>query len=385
MMKGKNTYWHKFLLPISALLLLFVSQCKPDEKTPSTPVENWADTPYIFSNSIFRFPLLGPNVFNYPTINGVALGRQLFYETKLSGDNTQSCASCHQQKFSFSDAPNQFSTGIDGIAGKRNSMAIINLMWNEDFFWDGRRSTLEEQTLDPVRDPIEMHSNWKDAVTKLQADAKYPPMFKKAFNTDRVDSLLVAKALAQFMKTIVATESKFQKNPKLQGFSIDESEGHRLFMAEEAGDCFHCHPIGNGLFTDNSNFNPVQRFHNNGLDPAPPTGVLTGRALITGDAADNGKFKSPTLLNIELTAPYMHDGRFKTLEEVIDFYDSGVHASPTLDFNMGIKPGVNTGGREFVNGVRKLKLTPLQKKQLVAFLKTLTDHSVTTNPAFSKP
>lgn len=385
-MTGIKKTWIKFLLPILALLVLFVSQCKPDDKTPTPPIDNWADTPYVFSNAVLgRFPQLSPNLFNPPTLNGVALGRQLFYEKKLSGDNTQSCASCHKQEFSFSDAPNQFSTGIDGLKGDRNSMAIINMMWNEDFFWDARQSTLEEQALDPVRNPIEMHSNWKDAVAKLQADAKYPPLFKKAFNTENIDSLLVAKALAQFMKTITASESKFQKSPQLQGFTPDERAGKELFMSEQAGDCFHCHPTANGLFTDNNNSNPVQRFHNNGLDPAPPTGVLTGRALVTGNAADNGKFKAPTLLNIELTAPYMHDGRFKTLEEVIDFYDSGVHASPTLDFNMGIKPGINTGGREFVNGKRKLHLTAIQKKQLVAFLKTLTDLTVTTNPAFSKP
>ncbi|MGV3599515.1 MAG: cytochrome-c peroxidase [Bacteroidota bacterium] len=368
------------LITMAVGMVMLVSQCKPDEKAePGWP----GDDPYTLTlpNGFFTPPT---NLNNPLTVNGVLLGRMLFYDSALSGNNTQACASCHKQEYSFTDAPNKFSTGIDGMVGDKNSMAIINMAWNKDFFWDGRKNSLELQALDPVRNPIEMHENWTNAVAKLQAKSQYPPMFKKAFGTDRVDSMLAARALSQFMRSIVATGSKFQKSmPSLVGLTNDEKAGFGIFMAPDKGDCFHCHPTAGLLMTDNFVDNPVQRFHNNGLDWEPAAGTLTGRAKVTGNPADNGKFKAPTLLNVQLTAPYMHDGRFATLEEVVEFYNSGVKMSPTLDVNMNIK--ADSGPRRFENGVRKLGLTELEKKQLVAFLKTLTDLSVTTNPAYAKP
>lgn len=368
------------LITMAVGMVMLVSQCKPDEKAePGWP----GDDPYTLTlpNGFFTPPT---NLNNPLTVNGVLLGRMLFYDSALSGNNTQACASCHKQEYSFTDAPNKFSTGIDGMVGDKNSMAIINMAWNKDFFWDGRKNSLELQALDPVRNPIEMHESWTNAVAKLQAKSQYPPMFKKAFGTDRVDSMLAARALSQFMRSIVATGSKFQKSmPSLVGLTNDEKAGFGIFMAPDKGDCFHCHPTAGLLMTDNFVDNPVQRFHNNGLDWEPAAGTLTGRAKVTANPADNGKFKAPTLINVQLTAPYMHDGRFATLEEVVEFYNSGVKMSPTLDVNMNIK--ADSGPRRFENGVRKLGLTELEKKQLVAFLKTLTDLSVTTNPAYAKP
>lgn len=368
------------LLGMALVVMVFVSQCKPDDKTdPVWP----GDDPYTLTLPLgFFTPPSNPN--NPLTVNGVLLGRMLFYDSVLSGNNTQACASCHKQEHSFTDAPNKFSKGIDGMVGDKNSMAIINMAWNKDFFWDARRNSLESQALDPVRNPIEMHESWVNAVAKIQAKAQYPPMFKKAFGTDKVDSLLAARALSQFMRSIVATGSKFQKGmPSLVGLTSDEKAGFGIFMNPAKGDCFHCHPTSGLLMTDNFVDNPVQRLHNNGLDWEPPMGTLTGHARVSGNANDNGKFKAPTLLNIELTAPYMHDGRFATLEEVVEFYNSGVKMSPTLDVNMNVK--ADSGPRRFENGVRKLDLTDLEKRQLVAFLKTLTDLSVTTNPAYAKP
>lgn len=368
------------LLMMSLGMVVLVSQCKPDEKTePGWP----GDDPYTFTLPAGFFS--PPSDLNNPlTVNGVLLGRMLFYDSALSGNNTQACASCHKQEHSFTDAPNKFSKGIDGLEGDKNSMAIINMAWNRDFFWDARKSSLEAQALDPVRNPIEMHDTWANVVAKLQAKAQYPPMFKKAFGTDKVDSLLAARALAQFMKSIIATGSKFQKSmPSLVGLTNDEKAGFGIFMNPAKGDCFHCHPTAGLLMTDNFVDNPVQRLHNNGLDWAPPAGIFTGRAKVTGNPADNGKFKAPTLLNVQLTAPYMHDGRFATLEEVVEFYNSGVKLSPTLDVNMNLK--ADSGPRRFQDSIRKLDLTVLEKQQLVAFLKTLTDLSVTTNPAYAKP
>lgn len=370
-------------LTLAAGLVLFVSQCKPDGDDPIVE-EPYKDKAYTL-NTPAGFPVFIDNPNNPLTINGVELGRRLFYDVKLSGDNTMSCASCHKQEFSFSDAPNQFSKGIDGLVGDKNSMAIINMAWNRDFFWDGRRSSAEAQALDPVINPVEMHEIWPNAVAKIQADPQYPPLFAKAFGTEKVDSVLISRAIGQFMKTIVAGPgSRYLKDPRnLSLLTLDERKGFDVFSREDKGDCLHCHPVDERTFTDNYFDNPAQRFHNNGLNPDPQPGVLTGRAIVTGNPADNGKFKSPTLYNIELTAPYMHDGRFKTLEEVVEFYDTGVHASLTLDFNMNVKSG--TPQRFFQNGKRKLNLTAIEKQQLVAFLKTLTDPTVATNPAYAKP
>jgi cytochrome c peroxidase len=373
---------YRFLtLILSAVLVLFISQCKPENNDgPKQP--DYQDELYNLQVPRgFPPPIIDPN--NPLTVNGVVLGRKLFYDPILSGDNTQACASCHDQSTSFTDAPLRFSKGIDGFEGDKNSMALINLAWNRDFFWDGRSPSLEDQTLDPVRNPIEMHEEWKDAVAKLQAKTEYVELFKKAFGTEQVDSLLAGRAIAQFLKTIIVSQSKFQKSPNLAGFTPAERRGFDIFIREDKGDCLHCHPTDGTLFTSNYFDNPVQRFHNNGLDSEAMAGVLTGRALITKDRADNGKFKAPTLLNIELTPPYMHDGRFNTLEEVIEFYNSGVFLSSTLDPNMNIKPGANN--RIFEDGKRKLNLTQQEKDDLLAFLKTLTDPTLATNPDFSKP
>lgn len=376
-----KTIGYKFLgLILGAFLVLFISQCKPDnEKEPEPSV--YQDEAYnLVIPRAFPDPIIDPN--NPLTVNGVELGRKLFYDPILSGDNTQACVSCHDQSTSFTDAPLKFSKGIDGIEGDKNSMALINMAWNRDFFWDGRSPTLEIQVLEPVTNPIEMHEEWKDAIAKISAKNEYVELFDKAFGA-APDSLLAARALTQFLKTIIVSNSKFQKSPNLAGFTLAESRGFVVFRDEDKGDCLHCHPTDGTLFTSNYFDNPVQRFHNNGLDPEAPAGVLTGRGLVTGIRADNGKFKAPTLLNIELTAPYMHDGRFNTLEEVIEFYNSEAFLSSTLDPNMNIKPGANN--RLFENGQRKLNMTQRDKDDLLAFLKTLTDNTLATNPAYAKP
>ena len=360
---------------------LFLSQCKPDDKP--TPPEPYQDAPYTLTIPK-GFPPPVVSTDNPLTVHGVELGRKLFYDPILSGDNTQACASCHSQSTSFTDAPNKFSKGIDGLEGNKNSMAIINMAWNRDFFWDGRSTSLEKQALEPVRNPIEMHESWSNAIKKLAADPSYTTLFSKAFGTDKPDSTLAARAMAQFMKTIVVSESKFQKFLRKEVLlTTAEQRGYAIFLSEQGGDCFHCHMVYDALFTDNYVSDPVQRFHNNGLDAEPAAGVLTGRALITNDPADIGKFKTPTLLNIALTPPYMHDGRFNTLEEVVEFYNSGVHDVRNLDPNMNLKPTATN--RTFENGLRKLHLTQQQKDDLVAFLKTLTDESIATNPAYAKP
>lgn len=293
---------------------------------------------------------------NPTTVEGVRLGKKLFFDKRLSNDLTQACASCHLPSQSFDDT-NRFSVGIDGIAGTRNAMPLFNHAWNSNgkFFWDGRANGLENQALDPVTNPIEMHDTWSNVVSKLQADSDYPGLFRAAFGTSKIDSSLATKAIAQYERTLISGNSRFDKYTQREiALTSSELAGYNLFMSESGADCLHCHgDITNPLWTDNL-------FHNNGLDA---TFADNGLGDVTGNPADNGKFKTPSLRNLAFTAPYMHDGRFQTLDEVIDHYSEGLQASPTIS---PLMKHVGTGG---------VQLTPQEKADLKAFLLSLTDSS----------
>lgn len=304
-------------------------------------------TPYVIQTPI-GFPNMNIPSNNTTTVEGVALGEKLFNDPILSGDNTQACIDCHQQGTTFSD-PNQFSTGIDGLKGSRNASALINLGWSNNFNWDGSAASLEEQAFEPVINPLEMHNTWKNVETALNAHNEYPLLFKNAFNIEYIDSNHVVMAIAQFERTLISVNSRFDRY--LRGeeqLTPSEFSGYAIFNSEK-GDCFHCH--GTQMFMDNS-------FHNNGIDTEPFLDV--GLAKNTGNANDNGKFKTPTLRNIEYSAPYMHDGRFDNLEDVIEHYNSGGKYSTTIDPLMK-KLGIG------------LQLTNQEKQDLIAFLKTLSD------------
>ncbi|MBL1280699.1 MAG: cytochrome-c peroxidase [Fluviicola sp.] len=348
------------ILGVLVIAGLFFTNCKKDPLIEDVSSGSSGPTPYnlITPNG---FPFMNIPADNPLTVEGVSLGRRLFYDPILSGDNTQSCASCHTQAFSFSDNGNQFSTGIDGFLGGRNSPAIINAGWSSSLFWDGRAASLEEQALGPVPNPIEMHLTWTDAMVKLNAHPDYPTLFSKAFGTISIDSILVAKAIAQFERTLISNDSKWDKYLRGEAsLTASEARGFDIFFTEK-GDCFHCHSTI--LFTDNL-------FHNNGLDD-----IFTdiGLGAITGSSNDNAKFKSPTLRNVEFTAPYMHDGRFNTLEEVITFYSEGVKFSPTIS---PLMKKVAQGG---------LQLNPLEKQDLLSFLRMLSDTTFVNNPDYSDP
>lgn len=346
------------LLFISALPVLFVAACNKDQ--PSAPDEIYNPTP---------FELIVPHGFpdmeipenNPMTVEGISLGRLLFYDSILSGNNTQSCGSCHAPAFNFTDNGKRFSEGISGAIGTRNAQAVINIGWMAELFWDGRASGVESQALGPVPNPIEMHLKWTDAMIKLNGHPDYPDLFFKAFGTRLIDSVLVVKAIAQFERTMISSNSKWDKYLRGEvSLSQAEAHGFEIFFTEK-GDCFHCHATI--LFADNLP-------HNNGLDSEF---VDLGYGEITKNPNDNGKFKTPTLRNISFSAPYMHDGRFETLEEVIDFYSEGVQYSPTID---PLMKKVNQGG---------VKLTDQEKHSLIAFIKTLTDTAFIYNPEFSNP
>jgi cytochrome c peroxidase len=333
-----------FLFP-----LLFVACNKGEEDTP-------AATPYSLVIPEGLPPMNIPSS-NPLTVEGVALGKRLFYDPILSGNNTQSCASCHMQATGFSES-SQFSTGIDGIHGNRNAMPLINLGWQTKFFWDGGANGLESQVMGPITNPIEMHETMGNVAAKLNAHAEYPELFKAAFGSAEVTSQNIMRAIAQFERTLISGNSKYDQY--MRGdvlFTSQELNGLSLFTDMEKGDCSHCHSLG-------STFSDFE-FRNTGLDSIP---VDEGRYLITLNQGDLGKFKTPSLRNVELTAPFMHDGRFQTLLECVQHYNTGFRYSANLDPNLSFA----------VKG----RMTQQEMEDLVAFMKTLTDTEFVNNPAF---
>ncbi len=345
-------------------LILFAASCKKDQIIQE-PVGS-TTTPLAFPQPD-NFPKVNLPMDNPLTVEGVSLGRHLFFDERLSGDNTQACASCHLQENNFAD-PRQFSIGIDGSVGDRNAMPIMNLAWQDFFFWNGRSTSLEIQALEPVENPIEMKTTWPEVIEKLEADPRYVQMFEEAFGPGPITKENAAKAIAQYERTLVSSNSKFDKWQRGEAsFTQLEEDGYELFNSEE-GDCFHCHGDANtgnlfGAFGD-------LQFSNNGLDSVLKP--MTGYEVVTGDTNDRAKFKVPSLRNIEYSFPYMHDGRFNTLQEVIEHYNMGGHLTYTLDPNMKAA-GV---GRNW---------TQYEKDALIAFMKTLSDEQFLTDTTFTNP
>lgn len=346
------------------LFCLFLVACnKNDDNNGYAPTPVTLEVPQLFQELLPSPTIPQDNPF---TQEGIALGKRLFFDPILSADNSLACAMCHRPQDGFSD-PRPFSLGVDGTMGFRNSMPLQNLAFNGNntFNWDGSANSLEAQALEPVINPIEMHNTWPNASAEIEADPSYRTMFEEAFGTSTVDSTLVTKALAQFIRTLISGDAKFDRY--LRGevtLTQNELNGLNVFMDEARGDCFHCHGNPNNpLWTDNL-------FHNNGLDAEFTD---RGRGDVTGDPRDFGLFKSPSLRNLAYSAPYMHDGRFATLEEVIDHYSEGLVFSETID---PLMKAIAEGG---------VQLTPEDKADLKAFLLTLSDPSFINNPAFLPP
>jgi len=307
---------------------------------------------------------------NTTTDAGATLGRVLFYDKRLSTNQTISCSSCHQQAHGFSD-PRQFSVGFAGGLTGRNSMGLSHARWYQrrHFFWDERANTLEDQVLQPIQNVVEMGMTLNALTNRLTAEPFYTNLFAQTFGSPAVTSERISRALAQFVRSIVSVQSKYDvgASNNFANFTLQENQGRQLFNGQ--GGCAACHG------TDN--FVPGPALNNNGLEfPYVDLGV----GGITGNPADNGKFKVPSLRNIELTAPYMHDGRFTNLEQVVEFYNSGVVDNPNLSPPLRNPPGGPNAGQP-----RRLNLTPQQKAALVAFLKTLTDPDLATNEKYSDP
>ena len=336
-----------------------------------TTLFNYANIPLpgFFLNNDLRNEDNTPNN-NAITDHGATLGRVLFYDKKLSANNTISCASCHDQANGFSDS-NTLSFGFNGGLTGRNSMGLSNAKYynNGRFFWDERAATLEDQVLMPIQDAVEMGLTLDELVAKVGAEEYYRILFTRAFGDGTITSDKISLALAQFIRSMVSYESKFDtglaqtNNPQANfpNYTQSENLGKNLFFSNRTR-CSDCHDT-NAFVGDQA--------RNNGLDA-----VLTdlGVGGVSGNNNDRGEFKVGSLRNIELTAPYMHDGRFATLGQVIDHYDNGVQNSQDLDNRL------RNGG-----GVRRLNLSPAERQGLIDFLLTLTDPNFTSDTKYSNP
>lgn len=305
----------------------------------------WPQPTYTFQN-------------NALTQQGFELGRKLFYDVRLSRDNTVSCATCHTQFSAFSHLDHSVSHGINGLLGTRNAQGLFNLAWKPNFFWDGNVTNLENQPVNPIENPVEMDEKMQDVVAELGTDADYKQAFKAAFGDEAINSQRIFKALTQFMATLVSANSKYDKHIRgEQGGEMTQQEqnGLTLFRAKCAG----CHK--EPLFTDNS-------FRNNGLFVDMNIND-TGRATVTALSGDRYKFMVPSLRNVEYTRPYMHDGSLTSLSAVLEHYRTGILASPTLDSSL----------------ITGISMTDEEKSDIIAFLKTLSDNTFTKDKRFSEP
>lgn len=350
----------KHALLFSALLMLILAAGFADRVSLH---------PYVFPQLIF-FPEMPEPSGKPVTTEGAALGKYLFYDPVLSRDCTMSCASCHRQQFAFSDAPNKFSRGIQGEFMKRNTMPLFNLAWYPSFFWDGRAASLESQVFVPVSAHNEMNLDWKTAAARIRSIPFYRNRFRLIYGDKEIDSLMIADAVSQFERTLISHRSKYDKVMAGKArFNDEEYAGFVLANDMTRGDCLHCHT------SDGDALGTTAKFANNGLDSFSDFAAYPdqGLAAVSGKKNDAGKFRIPSIRNTGFTAPYMHDGRFRTIEEVVDFYGSGVKTGATTDSKMEF---AHQGGAHF---------SAEEKKQLLAFLATLNDSAFVSDPEFASP
>jgi cytochrome c peroxidase len=351
--KSKKGY-SGLLWIFSFCIVLILSSCsdeviEPIEKDEAYSIESPSGFPKM------TFDITG----NPVTINGVALGKKLFYEGKLSRNNTISCGFCHIQEYAFTHHGHNVSHGIDDRLGIRNAPAIQNMAFLKNYTWDGVSHNLDERSLVPITTDFEMDSSLPEAVGKLNADAKYKQMFKAAFGDENITGERILKAISQFMVTMVSADSKYDQYKKGQAaFTSEEIQGMNLFQQK----CASCH--SGELFTDES-FRNTGMYYNVQFDDR-------GRYRVTLDWNDNMKFRVPSLRNIEYTAPYMHDGRFYTLDAVMNFYSDQVEDNPNLD------PQLKQ------NGHLGIPMNTQEKQVIIAFLKTLSDKKFISDPKFAE-
>ena len=339
-------------------LIPFLWSCSNDNGNDSDQYINLPIDYRVPSN----FPPMAYNMSNNPlTQKGFELGKKIFYDGRLASDGVVSCGFCHIQEDAFTHHGHTFSHGVGNGIGTRNAPPIQNMAYQTQFFWDGAADHIELLSMSPISNELEMNGNILDIINMMKNDAEYQKLYKQAFKNGEVNSENMLKALAQFMTLLTSSNSRFDKyrrNETGGTLTQEELDGYAIFNQK----CASCHATD--IFTDNT-------FRNNGL-PINPQIDDIGRMRVTGFDYHKYKFKVPSLRNIEKTAPYMHDGRFNTLDAVLNHYSSGVVNTQNLD------PSLNN------NGNLGIPLTAIEKAKLIAFLKTLTDNEFLTNPMLSE-
>jgi cytochrome c peroxidase len=358
---------------VAAVLTTLAAAGGNKPRPTTTPLTDFS-APFVFG----RFTVPADNPL---TRESVELGRRLFYDPRLSANGKVSCSTCHIQRLAFTDG-RATSVGVSGAPLKFNSLTLANLLWGpQRFFWDGRAASLEDQALTPLQHPDEMAQDLGRLVKQLAADTQYKKLFEKAYG--EVSTAAIARALASFERTLISTNSRYDQF--LRGeikLEPQEELGRKLFMAhpdvkvsKRGANCIDCH----SQFLTGGSSARYDGFSNNGLDDEEH--LQPGLQAVTGNPAHRGMFKVPSLRNIALTGPYMHDGRFKTLEEVLDHYDSGIKNSSTLSPLI-----VEADNRDAAKTGRiSLHLTAGEKAAIIAFLHTLTDQEFVTAERFSDP
>lgn len=362
---------HFILFSTLCATILILATCTKEDVKVINQNPQLPDTHYTYP--------ISPWGDNATTDAGATLGRVLFYDKKLSLNNTVSCGTCHQQQKGFSDGK-QFSEGFEGRITLRNTPGLINTREMSRFFWDGRTETLEELALQPIENHIEMGmEDMDDLATKLATYDYYPPLFQDAFGTSDISPELISKAIAQFLRSMVSYGAKIDQIETVEELTGMERLGHELFFSWDRGGCVNCHSGDNfsGWGTNFANIGLDESYTDNGLGER------------TRDA--NGRFKVPSLRNVALTAPYMHDGRFETLEEVVEHYSNGVQAHPNLDWSLRSGSSLVFFNNNIIENPSS-SVTPVrhnfsdtEKRALVAFLHTLTDKLFTTDPKYADP
>jgi len=375
--RGRKNRYGRIVSGISFVAIaMFILSCSKNESPPpfqTTPYE--IEIPFGFPTNL-NIPADNPM-----TVEGIKLGRYLFYDGRLSGrthlDSMMCCGTCHLQANAFECGINHpeytggFTHGLTGKPTPHVMLPMVNLVWNQTgYLWNGSVHNIEDLVWMGVIAEHEMAGDTNRTKAMIQQIPGYPEMFRKAFGSETVTMKNIGRAIAQFVRTFISANSKFDRF--LRGevdLTASERSGFILFTTEEGADCFHCHGgYGNPLFT-------THLFYNNGKDSSftGPYEDPRDRYHVTGDPMDYGAYKATTLRNIEVTGPYMHDGRYATLDEVIDFYSHHLVASPYIDPLM----------HHIVNG--GVQLTPAEKADLKAFIRTLRDDEFLTNPAFGPP
>lgn len=336
---------------LNTLILAFIiSACNKDENVADTPQYQ----PFLPSN----FPTPTYDLAANPvTKEGFELGRSLFYDPILSGDSTISCGSCHQQSAAFTQHGHDISHGIKDRLGSRNALPVMNMLWNKSFFWDGGVHNLDFVPINAITSTVEMEETLEGVVEKIKRHKTYPNRFKTVFGTDEISGNKMLKALSQFMVLCVSANSKYDKWVRNEGATLSSDEQAGLNIVKTK--CGNCH--NTDLFTDHS-------FRNNGLEETNDNGRYKASLI----DSDKNKFRVPTLRNLTYSAPFMHDGRFQTIDQVLKHYTEGVRSSATLD------PVLNQ------NGKLGIPLTDTEKAQIKAFLLTLDDVSFIKDGRFAE-